>query len=61
MIQLMVLLPSQSRESGDIKFISRNRCILRGFGYLKIVVRLCNATILGLKFCIGSNPEVLRT
>ena len=32
----MSLLPSQCRDSGDIKYI-RNMCNLRFFGYMKIV------------------------
>ena len=60
MIQLIALLPSQCRDSDDIKFI-RNRCNLSFLGYLKIVGRICNAAILELKFCTGPNPEVPGT
>ena len=58
MIQLIALLPSRCRDSGDNKF-KRNMCNLTFFWYLKNVGWLCNVAILELKFCIGPNPEVL--
>ena len=59
-MQLIVMLPSQCRDSGDIKCI-RNMCDMIFLGYLNIAGGLCNAAILELKFCIVHNPEVIGT